>query len=73
MVAASIKLVAARLGNTPAVCRASYVHPTIVEAYLARDLDAEDSDGIGDETDDEYGLRAEELRLQRFLAACSVG
>ena len=29
-----IKTVAAHLGNTPAVCRRSYVHPAVVEAYL---------------------------------------
>jgi DNA topoisomerase-1 len=68
MVGASIKLVAARLGNTPAVCRASYVHPRIIETYLAGDLVAEDLDEI----EDENGLRAEELRLQRFLAASSL-
>jgi DNA topoisomerase-1 len=31
---AAIKDVAGRLGNTPAVCRKSYVHPGVVEAYL---------------------------------------
>jgi DNA topoisomerase-1 len=30
----AIEAVAARLGNTPAVCRTSYVHPQVVEAYL---------------------------------------
>jgi DNA topoisomerase-1 len=30
--------VAARLGNTPAVCRKSYVHPAIVDRYLRGDL-----------------------------------
>jgi DNA topoisomerase-1 len=30
----AIERVAARLGNTPAICRASYVHPGVVEAYL---------------------------------------
>jgi DNA topoisomerase-1 len=34
-VAAAIRRVASRLGNTPAVCRKSYVHPAIVEGYLA--------------------------------------
>jgi DNA topoisomerase-1 len=29
-----VKEVAAHLGNTPAVCRNSYIHPTILEAYL---------------------------------------
>jgi DNA topoisomerase-1 len=29
----AVEAVAARLGNTPAVCRKSYVHPKILEAY----------------------------------------
>lgn len=33
-VAAAIKAASHRLGNTPAVCRKSYVHPVVVEAYL---------------------------------------
>jgi DNA topoisomerase-1 len=33
-VAAVIKDVAQRLGNTPAVCRKCYVHPDVVEAYM---------------------------------------
>jgi DNA topoisomerase-1 len=33
-VAAAIKEVAERLGNTPSVCRKCYVHPAIVEAYV---------------------------------------
>ena len=35
---AVIKQVAAALGNTPAVCRASYVHPAILDAYRSRAL-----------------------------------
>ena len=33
-VAAVMRLVAERLGNTPAVARASYVSPAVVEQYL---------------------------------------
>ncbi len=33
-VAAAIKKVAARLGNTPAVCRKCYVHPEVLSCYL---------------------------------------
>jgi DNA topoisomerase I len=33
-VVAAIRSVAARLGNTPAVCRSSYVHPAVLDAYL---------------------------------------
>lgn len=35
---AAIRHVAARLGNTPAICLKSYTHPAIVEAFLAGDL-----------------------------------
>jgi len=34
----AIERVASRLGHTPAICRKSYVHPEIVDAYLAGDL-----------------------------------
>jgi DNA topoisomerase-1 len=34
----AIKTVAARLGNTPAICRKCYVHPVIIESYLAGSL-----------------------------------
>lgn len=34
----AIESVAARLGNTKTVCRKSYVHPAIIEAYLDRTL-----------------------------------
>jgi DNA topoisomerase I len=30
----AVKAVAARLGNTPAVCRRCYIHPAIVQAYV---------------------------------------
>jgi DNA topoisomerase-1 len=33
-VVTAIKAVAAKLGNTPAVCRKCYVHPAVLEAYL---------------------------------------
>lgn len=33
-VATTMRLVAAELGNTPTICRKSYVHPVVVERYL---------------------------------------
>src|SRR5690606_2171963 len=30
--------VAKRLGNTPAICRKSYVHPVVIETFLAGEL-----------------------------------
>lgn len=40
--------VAARLGNTPAVCRTSYVHPAIIDAYLAGRLPSPSTSGDDD-------------------------
>jgi DNA topoisomerase-1 len=31
---AAVKATAQSLGNTPAVCRKSYIHPAVIEAYL---------------------------------------
>jgi DNA topoisomerase-1 len=31
----AIETVADRLGNTPAVCRKCYIHPAVIEAYMA--------------------------------------
>lgn len=33
-VVAAVKATAQSLGNTPAVCRKSYIHPAVIEAYL---------------------------------------
>jgi DNA topoisomerase-1 len=30
----AVRMVAAELGNTPAVCRKSYVHPIVIARYL---------------------------------------
>jgi DNA topoisomerase-1 len=35
----AIKTVAKRMGNTPAVCRKCYVHPAVLECYLAGKLE----------------------------------
>jgi DNA topoisomerase-1 len=33
-VAAAVRVVATKLGNTPAICRRSYVHPAIIDSYV---------------------------------------
>jgi DNA topoisomerase-1 len=38
MVRECVKAVSQRLGNTPAVCRACYIHPAVIEAYEAGTL-----------------------------------
>jgi DNA topoisomerase I len=39
-IAAAMRVVAERLGNTPAISRKSYVHPAILDAYVAGALSA---------------------------------
>jgi DNA topoisomerase-1 len=29
-----LEVVSGHLGNTPAVCRASYIHPTVIDTFL---------------------------------------
>ena len=50
-----------RLGNTPAVCRKCYVHPAVVDAFLAGELEARTPARA------RKGLRREEAALLRFL------
>jgi DNA topoisomerase-1 len=66
-VTAAIAHVAARLGNTPAVCRKAYVHPAVVEAYMDGSLSrALRRRGTRTQGGD---LRREEAHLLRFLEA----
>ena len=63
-----IKAVAAKLGNTPSVCRKCYVHPAVLEAYLGgispeaakQQIDAEIAEH-------EHALRREEQALVELL------
>jgi len=48
---AAIQAVARLLGNTPAVCRKSYVHPGIVESYPAGDTIVTVREGKNGKTD----------------------
>ena len=64
----AIERVAARLGNTPAVCRKCYVHPDVIAAYLDGTLAA----SLKPTLERRSGLRPEEAAvlalLQRRLA-----
>jgi DNA topoisomerase-1 len=60
--AAAIREVAARLGNTAAICRKCYVHPAVIEAYLDGSLHLD----AGAEAPPE-GLRPEEHAVLCFL------
>lgn len=58
-----VREVAGRLGNTPAVCRKSYIHPGVVEAYIAGTLRR----GLGEGRDAKGHLAAEEEEIVRRL------
>lgn len=69
----AIERVAERLGNTPAICRKSYVHPGIIQAYtdgalapLMGGSGLPSGDGSGD------GLSEEERAFLAFLRARSL-
>ncbi len=67
-VATAMRLVAAELGNTPTICRASYVHPLVVAKYL------DDGEVIAlppkhAPRADAYAHSPEERALIRFLDA----
>ncbi len=62
-VVGAIAEVAKRLNNTPAVCRKCYIHPTVIEAYLAGHLGQTEPD-TGTSI---RGLKAEEKSVLRML------
>ena len=67
-VRAAIERVAARLGNTPAVCRKAYVHPEVLNAYLDRQLALEIKQEAEEELrDDLASLRPEEAAVLTLL------
>lgn len=62
MIVQTVREVAERLGNTPSVCRACYIHPAITEAFLEGRLDAARRTSSAPR-----GLSAAERRLLTFL------
>jgi DNA topoisomerase-1 len=67
-VTSAIERVASRLGNTPAICRKSYVHPEIVGAYLDGSLLDNLKAEIEQELREELsGLDPEEVAVLIFL------
>jgi DNA topoisomerase-1 len=70
----AIQSVAARLGNTPSVCKKCYVHPAVLETYLSGVMPNKAKQGSEDEViDASDNIQREELAviqlLKRRLAA----
>jgi DNA topoisomerase-1 len=59
----AIKRVAEQLGNTPAVCRKCYIHPAVLETYLAGKLELK----VMGPTEDPPEMFAIEREVIRFL------
>lgn len=66
----AIETVAARLGNTPAVCRKAYVHPAILELYTSGALPTVPMEALEQKIEQE--LRDELTHLQPEEAAVLV-
>ncbi len=61
---AAVTVTAKRLGNTPTVCRKSYVHPAVIETYLdERKLELPKGRAAGEKA----GLDDDERRVLKFL------
>ncbi|HEY2051305.1 MAG TPA: DNA topoisomerase IB [Caulobacteraceae bacterium] len=63
-----VKTVAAQLGNTPAICRACYIHPAVVDAFLEGALQLGSHKAAAHE-----GLSDEEATVLAFLVARESG
>jgi len=73
-VVTAIKATAQSLGNTPAVCRRSYVHPAIIEAYLAGSLIPKLDEWKNKTRSTSSGrLRSTEAAVLRFLKRAGTG
>jgi len=67
-VVAAVKATAQSLGNTPAVCRKSYIHPAIIEAYLDGSLIPKLNEWKGKAgSASSSRLRPKEAAMLRFL------
>ncbi|MBP0492389.1 DNA topoisomerase IB [Pararoseomonas indoligenes] len=73
-VRAAIEHVASRLGNTPTVCRKCYVHPDVIEGYMAGQLVLEMAERAEQELREELEqLRPEEAAVLALLARLKAG
>jgi len=68
--AMTCRLVASELGNTPAICRKAYIHPSLLELYASRGITVDDMPRPRRrpiEAEEPVGHYPEELALIRFL------
>ncbi len=70
VIARAVENVAKQLGNTPAICRKCYIHPSVLQAYQDPKLFGLWEQELAKAEDGE-GLSREESSLLRFLEASS--
>jgi DNA topoisomerase-1 len=68
----AIKIVALRLGNTPAVCRKCYVHPAVLDCYLAGKLERRIQRKAKEASDDGLCQAEEEALLNEAHAVMEL-
>jgi len=68
VIARAVEQVAKQLGNTPAICRKCYIHPSVLEAYQDPKLFALWEKALDGATEREV-LSKEESALLEFLSA----
>ena len=72
-VAQVVKTVSQHLGNTPAVCRSCYIHPQVIDTYVASYQEAPLADALGQQlaaeatADSRPDLNPDEAAVLRFL------
>jgi DNA topoisomerase I len=66
-VVTAVRLVASELGNTPTICRKSYVHPVVVMKYLRSGATIELPKSVMKSSDNGVGHAPEEEALISFL------
>lgn len=71
-VVTAVKATAQSLGNTPAVCRKSYIHPAVIEAYLDGSLIPKLNGQIIHSTSSDH-LHPDEAAVLKFLKHASNG
>jgi len=68
MVVAAVKTTAAKLGNTPAVCRSSYIFPAVIEGFSKGKVVARYFEAV-EELSRVRGLHGSEKALVELLSA----
>ncbi|HZZ83993.1 MAG TPA: DNA topoisomerase IB [Anaeromyxobacteraceae bacterium] len=73
VLSAAVKETAARLGNTPAVCRASYISPLVIEAWREGQVISRPFQSVEELALEGHGLHASERSVLALLRGREAG